>query len=428
MSSALAIAGVSAVLQYYLNEMYGAIGFLPTVTVSSIAPDLVQENFGTSTTGQSQVNVFLHQVTHNLAWRNQCLPSLGPDGKTAIGNPPLALDLHYLLTAYGSDDWQAEALLGFALLMLHQNPVLTRADISSAISALPSKIPGNPLSGQLGTTDLAQQIEMLKITPATLGREEMAWLWTALKADYRPTYPFQVSVVLIQPEVAASSPVPVLTRTVAAQASFATSFPHLAQAIPPAGKAAPTLGDTVTVQGTALKDTTGILLSTALQRQQLSITSLQNLSDKSFQFVIPNPAPPPPGSSPTDLPAGVYVLTATVTTTTDTLTTNSIPLTIAPKITSAFPATLQSGNPVHVPVTCAPFVRDNQQVSLLIGGQQAPADSFQGATNTPSFTFTPLQPTSASVPVWLRVDGVDSQIVDSSGTTPTYSGPLTQVK
>ena len=125
-------------------------------------------------------------------------PRLDPDGMTRLKNPPLALDLHYLLTAYGSEDWEAEALLGYALLILHENPVLTRNDISTAIAKLPTNDPGNPLSTPLGTVGLADQIEMLKITPATLGREEMAWLWTALKADYRPTFPFQVSVVLIR--------------------------------------------------------------------------------------------------------------------------------------------------------------------------------------------------------------------------------------
>ena len=205
MSSALAIAGVSAVLQSYLANLYTGLSALfgGTVTVSAKAPDIVQESFG-SRGAENQVNLFLHQVTHNVGWRNQDQPSVGADGMTRLANPALALDLHYLLTAYGSQDWQAEALLGFALLMLHENPVLTRHDISNAIAKLPVNDPANPLSGPLGAVGLADQIELLKITPAVLGREEMAWLWTALKADYRPTFPFQVSVVLLQPQKSTS--------------------------------------------------------------------------------------------------------------------------------------------------------------------------------------------------------------------------------
>ncbi len=423
MSNSLAIAGVTAVLEFYLNEVLSS--FPPgKPTISAVAPDLVQKSLNNGG-AESQVNLFLHQVTYNTAWRNQCLPSLGVDGKTRLENPPLALDLHYLLTAYASEDYHAEALLGIALLMLHQNPVLTRADISNAISKLN---PANDLTNSLADCALAQQIELMKITPATLGREEMAWLWTALKADYRPTFPFQVSVVLIQPELAANSGPPVLMRTVAAQPNFLSSFPHLTQLDLPAGQAAATLGDTVIVEGTQLKGAQSVLLSTALQNVQQSINlNLLTVGDTSFQFNLPNPSLPPPNQPPTDLPAGVYALSATVKTANDTLTTNSIPIAIAPKITSTFPLTVHSGASVHITVTCAPFVRPSQQVSLLIGGQQAPADDFPTPTNTLSFTFGPLLPTAGTVPVWLRVDGVDSQIIDTSGPTPKYSGPLTQV-
>ncbi len=105
MSTALALAGVSAVLQFYLNEIYSNLSFFPnTVTVSSVAPDVVQDELSKQTGVQNQVNLFLHQVTYNQGWRNMSLPSLGPDGRTQLDNPPLALDLHYLLTVYGSED------------------------------------------------------------------------------------------------------------------------------------------------------------------------------------------------------------------------------------------------------------------------------------------------------------------------------------
>ena len=156
------------------------------------------------------------------------LPSLAADGTTQLKNPPLALDLHYLLTAYASLDFQAEALLGFAVLTLHQNPVLPRAQIRNALSNLATELPTNPLSSALKNSGLADQIEMIsRSPPATLGREEMAWLWTALKADYRPTFPFLVSVVLIEPQAPSSSGLPVLTRSVSAQAVPTSQFATL---------------------------------------------------------------------------------------------------------------------------------------------------------------------------------------------------------
>src|ERR1700751_1566288 len=248
MSNALAISGVTAVLQYYLTGVYSGLSALfgGTVTISSQAPDILQNAFSSGGTTQNQVNLFLHQVTHNPAWRNVDLPSLAADGKTLLKNPPLALDLHYLLTAYGSFDWQAEALLGYALLLLHEHPVISRNDVRNALNSVTSThLP--QLATALATSGLADQIEMIKITPATLGREEMAWLWTALKADYRPTFPFQVSVVLIDPRNPTASALPVLRRKIDVQPNLLSTFATVTEVDPPGGQPAAVLGDTVTV-------------------------------------------------------------------------------------------------------------------------------------------------------------------------------------
>ncbi|MFZ0745572.1 MAG: DUF4255 domain-containing protein, partial [Terracidiphilus sp.] len=219
MSNALAISGVTAILQYYLNKLYvsESAQFPSQVTVSCLAPDQVQKQLAGSQNVENQVNLFLHQVTHNASWRNVDLASMSADGTQRLKSPPLALNLHYLLTAYGSEFWQSEALLGYALMMLHEAPVLTRNDIANALTMLtnppfpiPVPYPSNPLTKFIGFSGLADQIEMIKIVPETLGREEMAWLWTALKADYRTTFPFQVSVVLMQPDLQTSFALPVL--------------------------------------------------------------------------------------------------------------------------------------------------------------------------------------------------------------------------
>ena len=89
MSNALAISGVTAVLQYYLTQVYGSTSALAGVTVTAQAPDIV----ALSQAGNApplQVNLFMHQVTPNPAWRNANLPSLGADGATRLKNPLLA--------------------------------------------------------------------------------------------------------------------------------------------------------------------------------------------------------------------------------------------------------------------------------------------------------------------------------------------------
>src|SRR5436190_21653580 len=99
MSSALAIAGVTQVLKDLLND--GVINNITTavgaaVTVTSLPPDRID------TAGEgSQLNLYMYQATPNQGWRNEGFPSVTSAGDRT-SNPPLALDLHYLLSAYSS--------------------------------------------------------------------------------------------------------------------------------------------------------------------------------------------------------------------------------------------------------------------------------------------------------------------------------------
>jgi hypothetical protein len=82
---------------------------------------------------------------------------------------------------------------------------------------------------------------------------------------------------------------------------------------------------------------------------------------------------------------------------------------------------IASGN-VTLTVPCTPFLRPGQEVFLMIGDQQAAADAFAAPTNTPSFTYQDLQPTGGSVPARMRVDGVDSPIIDMTKSPPQFLG------
>lgn len=421
MSSALAISGVTATLQYYLGNVYSGLSSLfgGSVVVSSQAPDLVQNSLGDGSSLQNQVNIFLHQVTHNPAWRNIGLPSLAADGQTVLSTPPLALDLHYLLTAYGSTDWQAEALLGYAVLMLHQNPVLSRNDISSALKALPTSNPTNPLSSELGASGLAEQFEMVKVTPATLGREELAWLWTALKADYRPTFPFQVSVVLLQPQAPLSFALPVLSRSITAQASFPA---QLLQASPPLGQGAAAPGDLVTVTGQALDGATRIQLANPRLGIAYPPFAPASVMSDVLTFTVPN--------DPANLAAGIYNLTVLFTGSGGTLlkSSNTLLLALAPSIAaSPAPTAVASGGGTLVTLTANPQVLPNQVVQLILGGTAMPAQPFTSATTSLNFQFTPALATGSYL-ARLEVDGIMSPIqVNWTATPPSFTGPMISV-
>jgi hypothetical protein len=420
MSSALAISAVSAVLQYYLHNVYTGLTALfgSPIGLSAKAPDLVQSELGSGKTAQNQVNLFLHQVTFNPGWRNVDQPWLAADGKTQLKSPPLALDLHYLLTVYGSDDWQAEGLLGYALMMLHQNPVMTREDIRAAFLKMPVSYPGNPLSTPVGASGLADQIEMIKIIPSTLGREEMAWLWTALKADYRPTFPFQVSVVLMQPEPALSLAFPVLHRRIQAQPIAPA---QILAVTPPNRQVSAAPGDTVTVTGEFLSGASQVSLTNA--RLAIETTAAAtSVTSTSLQFVVPNDA--------VNFPAGIYSLSVLFNDATGNAlqSTALLPLAVAPVIQLLPPpVVVESATSTQVTIVCNPNVRPSQSAYLALGSASVAAQPFDASTNTLIFVFSPAL-TAGPTLARLVVDGSPSVVnVDWHVHPPVFLGPMVTV-
>jgi hypothetical protein len=216
MSSALAIASVTAVLRDLLNNGlidHDVSSTLGNVTVSTTSPDRIDV---TGNNQQSQLNLFLYQVSPNASWRNVGLPSRNGNGER-ISNPPLALNLHYLLTAYGALDLHAEILLGYGMQLLHETPVLTRNAIRTALAPPTPVSAGGNLPAQLQalfTSQLAEQVEQIRIVPETPNTEEISRLWSALGAHYRPTAAYQASVVLIESRQTTRSALPVRARNI----------------------------------------------------------------------------------------------------------------------------------------------------------------------------------------------------------------------
>jgi hypothetical protein len=213
MTTAAAMAAVTAVLKDLLSnglidrDIVGAVG---DIAVTAQAPDQVD-----LTAGISQLNLFLYLVSRNQGWANVGYPSRDANGDL-LSAPPLALDLHYLLTAYGAKDLHAEILLGYAMQLLHEMPVLTRPAIRNALS--PTLLVDNgdiPASlRDLFQSGLADQVEQVKVCQTFLSTDEMFKLWMAFSAPYRPTAAYHVSVVLIESERQGKSAYPVRQYTV----------------------------------------------------------------------------------------------------------------------------------------------------------------------------------------------------------------------
>src|SRR5215213_3143624 len=118
MSSFRSIGGVSASLRNLLRDRMEDLG-----DVSIAPPDV-------TVTGMTakRLNLYLYQVTENGYMKNQEIQGHGHSG--TYGHPPLSLDLHYLLTAYGGDetvgdsDLKAQEILGDAMRVLHDLPLV----------------------------------------------------------------------------------------------------------------------------------------------------------------------------------------------------------------------------------------------------------------------------------------------------------------
>lgn len=140
-----------------------------------------------SSSSKKRINLFLYRVTENSYLKNQEIPGTGNPG--SYGHPPLSLDLHYLLVAFGdseTDAYAAHRLLGWAMKVFYDYPIITEGIYESTLG----------LEGSdLGIWD---QFEKLKIVLDPISLEDLMKIWTALTKPYRISVAYTVSVVQIE--------------------------------------------------------------------------------------------------------------------------------------------------------------------------------------------------------------------------------------
>lgn len=426
MSTDLAIAGVTATLRHLLQRGvvdHAKLGAQGPVTVTAKALDLIKTD---SADLADQINLYMYHVAPNAAWRNAGLPARDTFG-TRTGNPPLALDLYYLVTAYSQKELYADVLLGYAMQFLHEVPVLTQRAIRHALAPPPTEV------SFIVPDDLLDQIEQIKLVPHALDADEMYKLWMAFQTTYRPSAAYHVSVVLIENPQPAGSALPVLTigpldpvtnqpTGVIANPDLLPRSPMLTLAAPPNNQAAVRLGEVLTLSGFHLADgpasvsITNIITSTPIP---LSATTATDTA-----LTVPLT-----GAGAAALRAGACTVRAMIGSGTAAMTTNMLPLAIAPKIV---PGSMSVSGPTTSKVLqlqCTPNVWEGQKVSALIGEYEVfPADwtdhsiNTLQSTNTLKFTFdaTPFAPGLAKPWIRLRVDGVDSILIDQSVDPPQF--------
>lgn len=418
MSTSLAIAGVTTMLMDRLNDGLLNNNFNGPVDVSAKPPDKVTSgNINSNET--PQLNIFMYQVTPNIGWRNADLPSRSSIGQR-LTNPPLALDLHYLISAYGEEDVETDLLLGSAVQLLHEMPVLTREEIR--ISLTEADLPNHLKGIGLSDTGLADQMDLIKITPEFLNTEEMSKLWSAIQSNYRPSVAYMVTVVLIQEEKPTRSPLPVLKR--GSNDSGPIVLPSLVPPTPaicsleyPDQQNSARLNSTITIQGYHLDGNNVEVVFTHSNVPDLAQTialTLVDVTDTELTVQIPN--------DPVNWPAGLYTIEVRLDIPGETYTriTNNLPFVLAPTLTLPIPpvSITRAASQVTVVADCSPQVRPNQTANLIIGQEAAIAEARTTTVSQLSFIFGDIA--ANTYPVRLRIDGAESWLIDMSVIPPIF--------
>jgi hypothetical protein len=406
MSNPLAIAAVTAAIRFLLERAVGQDQALGGTSITTKPPDKAR---GTNT--NKQLNLFMYQTQPNAALRNSEIPQLAKRGES--GTVPLALNLFYLITAYGDEQREDEEvighhLLGRAMSVLHDHCLLGTDEIRNAY-------PGN---------DLYQQIERVRITLEHTTIDEISKLCTAFQTPYRLSSFYHVSVVLIDSGRELRSPLPVLMRGPKDQGweshtSLIPPYPAIDELELPPRQNSIRLGETVKIKGHDLDGVTGIRFSNPNLTTPLILAPTVGATASEITVGIQNPA-----GQAVEFVAGIYSLAVIVhrPNEPDERTTNEVPVLLAPRITSLSPSPPPFGRDatgtVTITLMCEPRVLPEQRVSVLIGDRAIVANPHPTLTDSLSFTLPNAVP--GKYFVRLRVDGVDSLLIDQSTTIPVF--------
>ncbi|MDN7179622.1 DUF4255 domain-containing protein [Caballeronia sp. SEWSISQ10-4 2] len=410
MSGANAIAAVTATLRNLLTRAVTLEPELQDTFVTTMPMDRARDGNNNA----NQLNVFLYQAMPSAAWRN--LPMPGQSGQLETAMPPLALNLYYLITAYGRDnDAQSpfsHFLLGRAMSVLHDHPLLGAEEIRLAL-------PDN---------DLYLQIERVRFTLQPLSVEDIFRLWSGFQTQYRLSASYEAAVVLIESSRATRAPLPVLTRGksdsgVAVQGNLVPPFPAIEKMTLPDNQPAAKAGDLVTISGAFLGgDTVNVVFTRppppgqSTPPEQIIVAAEAGSTGNEVKVHIDA------GQGPWK--AGWYVVTVAVTVPAGAPsakpgTTNELWLAYAPDFVGAMPlkATIANGA-ATIKLKCVPEVTPTQRVLLLLGDRELHAAPRTAQTAALSFPVDQAVP--GEYPIRLRVDGVDSLLVDRSVSPPVY--------
>jgi hypothetical protein len=196
MSNALAIATVTQALALQIErQLPPDIGV--AVSVQTRRPH-------TEPPAEPTITVFCYQVTPDVALRNADQPTRASDG-TLLARVTAALDLHYLISAYGEEnELVGQRLIGSVVRTLHEIPLLPRDVIEEAAQR-----------PYLNDSDLAASLQRVRLTPTQMDVDETSKLWGMFyQTPYVLSVVYQAALVLVEGRELPQQRPPVRERTV----------------------------------------------------------------------------------------------------------------------------------------------------------------------------------------------------------------------
>jgi hypothetical protein len=179
MANVFAVHSVGNSLMTYLKNAY------PASLSAEIPFDFKLMSTGELAEGtdpRNTLSLLLFRVTQNEHLRGRTIASDPPRA-----NPPLSIDLHYLLTAWADNALFEHTVLTWAMREIQMHPVLD----SSALSP----------EADWGSADMVQLI------PAELSAEELFRLWELLEPKYHLSVSYIARVIRVDTDLASGKPV-----------------------------------------------------------------------------------------------------------------------------------------------------------------------------------------------------------------------------
>jgi hypothetical protein len=412
MSDFRAIAGVSNSLQALLRDRMDipqglALADL-NVTISSPKTD------EDAALEDPRINLFLYRVTENGSLKNQEIPGQGHP--SAYGQPPLSLNLHYLLTTYGTttqvgatvNETRAQQLLGSAMRVLHEIPTITNTLLTLRA----------PAGQNILDVSLRNQFERIKVSLESLSLEELSKIWTALNLPFRLGASYMVTVIQIEPKTVERMPLPVKRRQIQVAVLERPMIDQVYRTPLPGeiiGDPRAAVGQQLTIEGSNLR-----AAKTLVKLGPLAPIVIANPLDDLLSVTIPDDVLLQPGAQtvqvitehPSEMVAGGLDHGTLVPVTGRQASSQSVFL-LVPSITTVLPA---SGAPgTVITVTGTRLFRDDLASFISIGDvavqvrRPQPGDPFAAPTPTSVQIVVPALPVSATpYPVRATVNGAQS--------------------